>query len=127
MCKNCEYKRKLGELKKERLRSYLINKSMQERIEAELKECKDAEKDDINDRLRKQRESCRKTCMNIIMEIERLRNEDEKNVLFNRYILGKKWEEICVQFSMSWRNIHYIHKRALENYRCDNKKTRIPD
>ena len=124
-CNTCENRRKLGELKKERLRSYLEKKSMQERIRAELKECQGEERGGIRDRLEKQKEKCQETCRNIIMEIEMLENEEEKNVLFNRYIQGKKWEDICVQLSVSWRKVHYIHKRALANYKIWNKKQKF--
>ena len=115
----------MGELKKERLKSYLKEKSRQERIIAELKECQGEETDRITERLKKQREKCRKTCRDIIMEIEQLENEEEKNILFSRYIQGKKWESICVKLSVSWRQVHYIHKKALENYKLPNPSKKV--
>lgn len=39
---------------------------------------------------------------------------EARMVLRLRYIDGLAWEEICVQRSYSWRNIHYIHNRALD-------------
>lgn len=127
MCNTCGERRKLGEIKKERLRSYLSKKSMQERIEAELREYQPEEKDNIRDKLERKKEKCRETCRDIIMEIESLENEEEKNILFNRYIQGRKWEDICVRLSVSWRKVHYIHKRALANYKIGNKKAETPE
>ena len=48
--------------------------------------------------------------------IERLEDENEKDVLVYRYIKGMKWEDIAVKMGYSWRKIHYIHSAALENF-----------
>ena len=48
--------------------------------------------------------------------IERLEDENEKDVLMYRYIKGMKWEEIAMKMDYSWRRIHYIHSAALENF-----------
>lgn len=37
----------------------------------------------------------------------------EGDVLFQRYIMLRKWEEICVLIHMSWTQTHEHHKRAL--------------
>lgn len=37
----------------------------------------------------------------------------EGDVLYQRYINLRKWEEICVLLHYSWKGIHLIHKRAL--------------
>lgn len=37
----------------------------------------------------------------------------EGDVLYQRYILLHKWEEICVILHYSWNGIHKAHKRAL--------------
>ena len=37
----------------------------------------------------------------------------EGDVLFERYINLRKWEEICVVMSYSWNGIHKVHRRAL--------------
>lgn len=113
VCNSCTNRKELGELKKERLRSYLKNKSKLERVEKELQGHREKE---IAEKLKAWKEECQATCEEIIMEIERLENEEEKNVLFLRYILGMKWEDICIRLSVSWSKAHYIHKRALINY-----------
>ncbi|MBS6195466.1 MAG: DUF1492 domain-containing protein [Clostridiales bacterium] len=48
--------------------------------------------------------------------IERLEDENEKDVLVYRYIKGMKWEDICTKMQYSWRRIHYIHSKALETF-----------
>ena len=37
----------------------------------------------------------------------------EGEVLYERYIKLRKWEEICVLLRYSWQGIHKVHKRAL--------------
>lgn len=57
-----------------------------------------------------------KLCREIMDKIERLPNEDEKDVLAFRYIKLMKWEDICVEMNLSWRRVHYIHSDALEHF-----------
>lgn len=37
----------------------------------------------------------------------------EGDVLYQRYINLRKWEEICVLLHYSWNGVHHIHRRAL--------------
>lgn len=37
----------------------------------------------------------------------------EGDVLYERYINLRKWEDICVIIHMSWRHTHRVHARAL--------------
>lgn len=37
----------------------------------------------------------------------------EGDVLYERYINLRKWEEICVLLHYSWKGIHLVHRRAL--------------
>ena len=37
----------------------------------------------------------------------------EGDVLYERYIHLRKWEEICVLLHYSWKGIHLVHRRAL--------------
>lgn len=57
-----------------------------------------------------------KICKEITDKIERMDNEDEKDVLVYRYIRLMKWEDICGKISKSWKQIHRIHARALKNF-----------
>ena len=119
-CRSCRFRKKLGELKKERLKSYQTMKGMIKRIEDELEECKGSaeRKEEARQKLEGRQEECRKSCTEIIMEIEHMKDEEERNVLFLRYIQGKKWEEVCSLLPASWGKAHYIHRRALINYRA---------
>ncbi len=57
-----------------------------------------------------------KKCKEITDRIERLSDEDEKDVLMYRYIKLMKWEDICVKMGFSWKWVHKIHSRALNNF-----------
>ena len=56
-------------------------------------------------------------CTEITNKIERLENEDEKDVLLYRYIKLMRWEDIAVKMGYSWQHIHKIHSRALVNFK----------
>lgn len=58
-----------------------------------------------------------KRCKEISDKIERLENEDEKDVLMCRYIRLMKWEDICVKIGHSWRHVHRIHAQALKHFK----------
>lgn len=47
-------------------------------------------------------------------EIDNVKDGAEAMLLRYRYIDGRDWEEISELLNYSQRNIHYIHKRALE-------------
>ena len=36
------------------------------------------------------------------------------------YIDGLKWEEVCVKMNYSWRQIHNLHRKALNQLREEN-------
>ena len=38
----------------------------------------------------------------------------EGEVLYQRYIMLRKWEEICVLVHYSWKGVHIVHCRALK-------------
>lgn len=58
-----------------------------------------------------------KLCREISDKIERIENENEKDILMYRYIKLMKWEDICVKMKHSWQHIHRIHSKALENFK----------
>ena len=37
----------------------------------------------------------------------------EGEILYHRWIMLRRWEEICVIMGYSWRGIHSLHNRAL--------------
>ena len=50
-------------------------------------------------------------------QIKQMENEDEQEVLRLRYITGLKWEEVALKMNYSWKWIHKIHGRALQNFK----------
>lgn len=60
-----------------------------------------------------------KLCREITDKIERLENEDEKDVLMYRYINLMKWENICIKMDIGWSHVHRIHNRALYNFKIN--------
>jgi len=55
-------------------------------------------------------------CKEITDKIELMEDDDEKDVLMYRYIRLMKWEDICVKMNISWKQVHRIHARALNNF-----------
>lgn len=49
----------------------------------------------------------------IMRTISRIPNEDCIKILWQRYIARKKFEEIAVDLSYSWRHTMRLHKKAL--------------
>lgn len=45
----------------------------------------------------------------------------ERTLMRHRYIEGMKWEEICVEMSYCWRNVHNIHAAALQKLKKDEE------
>lgn len=78
-----------------------------------------AKKENLEMRLLKAQEKALMELDDITDHIDRLRNENEIDVLFNRYIKGMGWEEIAVKMGYSWQWIHKIHSSALKNLRID--------
>lgn len=84
----------------------------------EMKDLSDGivHKETIRKRYLKKRYRKLKILTEIKNAIERLSDTDEKNVLVYRYILLKKWDDICLELDISWKQIHRIHSRALEHF-----------
>ena len=78
-----------------------------------------AKKESLEMRLLKAQEAALNELDDITDHIDRLRNENEIDVLFNRYIKDMGWEEIAVKMGYSWQWIHKIHSSALKNLRID--------
>ena len=78
-----------------------------------------AKKESLEMRLLKAQEAALEELDDITDHIDRLRSENEIDVLFNRYIKGMGWEEIAVKMGYSWQWIHKIHSSALKNLRID--------
>lgn len=53
------------------------------------------------------------TYIDISKRIKRLKSENEKDVLFYRYIKGMEWYEIAEEMKYSERQVHRYHGKAL--------------
>ena len=51
----------------------------------------------------------RQTVFELINSIDGI----EGDVLYERYINFRKWEEICILVHYSWQGVHLVHRRAL--------------
>lgn len=52
----------------------------------------------------------------IVARIEEMEDETQRNLLRLKYIHCKTWEEVCEEVGYSNRQIHNIHKKALQNF-----------
>lgn len=50
----------------------------------------------------------------ILIAIDRVQNDTLKALLLERYINGKKWEQIAIDLNYSWRQIIRLHGQALQ-------------
>lgn len=51
----------------------------------------------------------------IVDRIEKIKSENQKDVLKHRYIDLMSWKEICDSMNYSWKQAHRIHNDALEH------------
>ena len=61
----------------------------------------------------------------IYKDIEKLENEDEKRILFLKYIRGLKWEKVCIESGYEWTWVHKLHGRALEHLEITKRILKI--
>lgn len=75
-----------------------------------------AELDEMINELIEERYQRIKTYQAIVRQIKRMKSENEKDVLFYRYIRGLDWWEIAEKMKYSERWIHKIHGKALAHF-----------
>lgn len=132
-----------NEKKKEYLRSYLVHVRRIRRINAEIEELRTmkmspsvkendgmphgsggqgdlssyaANLDEMIQELISERYWRIKTYQQIARQIKRLRSENEKDVLFYRYIKGLDWWDIAEKMRYSERQVHRFHGKALIHF-----------
>ena len=76
-----------------------------------------AELDRLERSLIKERYERIRTYKDIAIRIKKLKSENEKDVLFYRYIAGLAWWEIAEKMSFSERQIFRVHGKALVHFR----------
>lgn len=127
--------------KKEYLRGYRVHVRRISRIESELAELRAmrgsmsinndgmphgsnqgdlsdyaAEVDDLERKLVEERYNRIMEYKDVARRIKNLKSENEKDVLFYRYIKGMDWWEIAEKMSYSERWIHKLHGKALAHF-----------
>jgi len=70
--------------------------------------------------LKKERLNKARRYSDITERINELGDDNERDVLWYRYIKGMKWEEVCVRTGYSWRQTHNIHSRALNHIKLQD-------
>ena len=131
-----------NDLKKEYLRKYRTHVRRIHRINAEISELRSmklspslnndgmphgssqsdlsgyaAELDSMVQELIDERYYRIKDYQEIVGRIKKLKSENEKDVLFYRYIRGMDWWEIAEKMKFSERQIFRIHGKALANFK----------
>ena len=131
-----------NDLKKEYLRKYRTHVRRIHRINAEISELRSmkispslnndgmphgnsqsdlsgyaAELDSMVQELIDERYCRIKDYQEIVGRIKKLKSENEKDVLFYRYIRGMDWWEIADKMKFSERQIFRIHGKALANFK----------
>lgn len=67
-----------------------------------------------------------KTYQQIARQIKRLKSENEKDVLFYRYIKGIDWWEIAEKMDYSQRHITRLHGKALAHFELPKNVLECP-
>ena len=132
-----------NERKKAYLRRYLEAKRMQEVLEREIDELRldrmipgspaqdgmphgsgggdlsgyVARLDELDRKLRAQMYKKIQLRAEITEKIDAMENETESLLLRLRYIHGLKWEKVTVKMDYSWKQIHRLHSKALNNFK----------
>jgi len=73
--------------------------------------------DRLERKILKARYKCVSRFKEIKDRIERLEDENEKDVLVYRYVRGMKWEDIAVRMNIGYRHVLRMHGKALKNFK----------
>ena len=77
--------------------------------------------EELSDEILKARKHAIERFSEVQRQIELLENENEKTVLTLRYLRDYNWEKICEWIMYSWKQVHRIHIKALENFELKKK------
>lgn len=69
----------------------------------------------ILDRIANEKNEMQKIQLEIEEKIIDVMDGEQSRILYLRYIQFMKWEDICVEMGYSWRQIHNIHYKALND------------
>ena len=51
----------------------------------------------------------------VVAAIDQVQDERDHAILYRRYVLGQRFEQIAVEMSLEYRWVRRLHKRAVEN------------
>lgn len=71
--------------------------------------------DQLEQELEREKDSCIESYISIENQIKSIKNEDENDVLFYRYIKGLRWWEIAEKMDCTERWVHKLHGKALQH------------
>lgn len=74
-----------------------------------------AKKDEVEREMVKEIKRLIQRKQDVIADIEKLSSERQKQILFDRYVLCKRWEQISAEYGKDIRWIYRIHGNALAN------------
>ena len=69
----------------------------------------------ILDRIANEKNEMQKIQLEIEEKIIDVMDGEQSRILYLRYIQFMKWKDICVEMGYSWRQIHNIHSKALND------------
>lgn len=69
----------------------------------------------ILDRIANEKNEMQKIQLEIEEKIIDVMDGEQSRILYLRYIQFMKWEDICVEMGYSWRQVHNIHSKALND------------
>ena len=69
----------------------------------------------ILDRIANEKNEMQKIQLEIEEKIIDVMDGEQSRILYLRYIQFMNWEDICVEMGYSWRQIHNIHSKALND------------
>ena len=76
-----------------------------------------AKMDELTDYLISKYTRLRGIEVDIYMRVDRMENQQERELLRYRYIDGMTWTDIATKLNTSERNVYFIHGRALRNFK----------
>lgn len=75
-----------------------------------------AKMDKVDRHIRAEQRCLKAQSMKIYKQIEAMPDERYRDILFNRYVLCKKWEKVAETVNMDLRYVYRLHGEALQDF-----------
>ena len=76
-------------------------------------------REELIDKIIKARKNAVEKFSEVQNRIEQMEDEIEKTLLTLRYLRNYNWEKICEEIQYSYKQVHRIHLKALQNFRLN--------